>query len=106
MPLSWQSRARKAGVACVPASHSGAKTGGDPVLAWRVLLAPGRQILTTGGGAKYTLRQHVELYNEADVLVDATEPLIRAVLRWARTLPKPDPGRKQQLCFHTNNSGQ
>lgn len=66
----------------------------------RILLADLQRNYTTGGGHRFSLREWIEWYHEADILVDARAPLLEALLGWLGQLP--DAGCR--VAFNTHNS--
>ena len=67
----------------------------------RTLLADLQLIYTTGGGHQYSLREWIEWYREADIMIDARAPLLASMLDWLNQL-SPDVGRR--IVFNTHHS--
>ena len=66
----------------------------------RVLLADLRRAYTSGGGHRFTLREWIEWYHEADILIDARAPLLAALLEWLEQLPQAG----HRVIFNTHHS--
>ena len=66
----------------------------------RVLLADLQRNYITGGGHRFTLREWIEWYREADILVDARAPLLAALLEWLGQLPNAS----RLVAFNTHHS--
>lgn len=73
----------------------------------RVLLTDTSQMIVTGSGLKYSIRDHMYKYNEVDILIDAKKPLVEAVTFWAQQtyakLITRSPTAKPIIIFNTNN---
>lgn len=67
----------------------------------RILLADLQRVYTTGGGHQYTLREWIEWYGEANIMIDARAPLLAAMLEWLNRLPANAGSR---IVFNTHNS--
>jgi hypothetical protein len=72
----------------------------DKVL--RVYLADSLVKITTGGGHEYTLKEHVQMTNEADIVIDATAPLVSDLLKWCYQATKEKGTRK--IVFITDSN--
>ncbi|CAH0371479.1 unnamed protein product [Pelagomonas calceolata] len=65
----------------------------------RVMLADASRQIRSGGGAAMSLRALVEEHDEADIIIDASAPLIHSIVAWAETT-----GSGRYLLFKTENS--
>ena len=65
----------------------------------RVMLADASRQIRSGGGAAMSLRALVEEHDEADIIIDASAPLIHSIVTWAETT-----GSGRHLLFKTENS--
>ena len=65
----------------------------------RVMLAEASRQIRSGGGAAMSLRALVEEHDEADIIIDASAPLIQSIVKWAETT-----GNGRGLLFKTENA--
>lgn len=73
----------------------------------RILLTDTSLNIVTGSGHKYTVQEHLNKYNEVDIVIDAKKPLIEKIVWWAKSsyeiLKKQKPGVAPIIVFNTNN---
>ena len=81
-------------------SQCAIRNGVEPDRTTRVLLADLHRNYTTGGGHRFTLREWIEWYHEADILIDARAPLLVTLLEWLEQLPDTS----HRVAFNTHHS--
>jgi hypothetical protein len=72
----------------------------DKVL--RVYLADSLVAVQTGGGHEYKLKEYVQLTKEADILIDATAPIVADLIKWCFNITKQKGTRK--IVFITEST--
>jgi hypothetical protein len=72
----------------------------DKVL--RVYLADSLVPVQTGGGHEYKLKEYVQLTKEADILIDATAPIVADLIKWCFNITKQKGTRK--IVFITEST--